>query len=140
MATKTRQSEAHSPTQPTCKYCEQPIMPGPEFVFEPKTHMHRRCFHSDVHQDWIISRTHEIWIEAFDELCCGLPHPRDALRELFEKFRKPGTTIHEYLGCLSRALELIKRSPLSDDNRSTLTEKVNGLRGQIRRLTTNRAD
>lgn len=133
MDTKTRQSEGNSSTQLTCKYCEQPIRPGPEFIFESQACAHRRCFRRDVHQDWIISQAHEIWATAFVQLFIGLHQSRDELKRLFEGYRvRP--TITRYLECLRNSLDLIKRSSLSDDNKFTLTDQINDALAAVKRL------
>lgn len=141
MATKTRQSEAHSSTQPICTQCEQPIMPGPEFTFESRAHMHRRCFRQDVHQEWIAKQSRRIWRAAFAELYIGLPQARVALVDLFKEYRGPKTaTISGYIACLNRALELVKYSSPSNDNQSDLTEKVRNSLAAIRQMTTDGAN
>lgn len=141
MNTKTRQPEAQSSPQPVCRCCEQPIMPGPEFAEEAKAGLHRQCFRSDVHQHAITSRAHEIWLTAFGALFCGLPQSRIALVDLFKGYRKPeAATLHGYLECLHNALNLIKHSSLSEDNRSALTDKVNDALAEIKRLTVDGAN
>jgi len=133
MDTKTRQSEAHSSTQLTCKYCEQPIMPGPDFIFESQACAHRRCFRHDVHQDWVVSQAHEIWATIFVRLFIGLHQSRDELKRLFEEYRVL-PTIPQYLECLRNSLDLIKRSSLSEDNKFILTDQVNDALAAIKRL------
>lgn len=141
MATKTRQSEAQPSIQPVCKYCEQPIMSEPDFNFESRALMHRRCFRQDVHQEWIAKRSRRIWRAAFAALYIGLPQARVALVDLFKEHRGPKTaTISEYIACLNRALELVKYSSPSNDNQSDLTEKVSDSLAAIRQLTTEGAN
>ncbi|MHB8830780.1 MAG: hypothetical protein ACYC44_01555 [Patescibacteria group bacterium] len=141
MTTKIRQPEDLPSPSPICSQCAQPILPGPEFEEEAKAGLHRRCFQRDVHQDYVSSQAHEIWLNVFGILYSNLPHPKTTLVALFKGYREPKTaTVHGYIECLRTALSLVKNSTLSDDNKLTLTDKVNDALAAIKQLSADGAN